>query len=139
MQGKSLLRSLWSRPSANTHDPALIALPQPQVGSRVSASDHSTQIDRPLEAADVFIAGGRPSLTMIDRSQTVSFAAIAAQVRRRGRVISLHGESKSGKTILCLQIFRDKSPIEIHAREAKTLDAFGPRCAPSCACPSGTM
>lgn len=121
MPSKSILGTFWSKP-ANGAAPPVMAEPAPMPA--LVAATPAASTPRPLEAADVFIAGGRPSLTMIDRSQTATFAAIAAQVRRRGRVISLYGESKSGKTILCLQIFRDKSPIEIHAREAKSLDAF---------------
>lgn len=122
MPSKPILGTLWSKPATNGTAPPV--LPGPAKEPEPLKATPAASPLRPLEAADVFIAGGRPNLTMIDRSQTATFAAVAAQVRRRGRVISLHGESKSGKTILCLQIFRDKLPIEIHAREAKTLDAF---------------
>ncbi|MGH7489720.1 MAG: AAA family ATPase, partial [bacterium] len=36
----------------------------------------------------------------------------------------MHGVAKSGKTILCLQVFRGAHLVEIHARHAKTLRAF---------------
>ncbi len=84
--------------------------------------------DEPLpvnpEANDVFCPGGTPTFTLIDRSGVPGIANIIFNLRRRATIISLYGESKSGKTILCLQVLKDRRPIEVHAREAKSAASF---------------
>ncbi len=89
----------------------------------------SSGIEAPMhlpEASEVFCAGGAPTVTFIDRSATKSYREIDFALKQRGKIISLHGESKSGKTVLCLQALKNRNPVLVHASDAKSLDHFWP-------------
>ncbi len=59
---------------------------------------------------EVFRSTGIPSVTLIDRSKTPSYYAIKSQLENGG-LISVYGDSKSGKTVLCMTILEPHNPI----------------------------
>lgn len=65
-----------------------------------------------------------PTHTLIDRSGTPQFELLENRLTRGGRIIRLHGPSKVGKTLLCLQILRNTDPIIIYGDEINSRDQF---------------
>ncbi len=95
-----------------------------RVAVRSTASGATFSDRKRVELNDIFVAGGRPGETEVDRTTGAAFQSLAPLVRRKGRVLSLFGPSKSGKTVLCRQIFRDRFAVEIHSRRAQSVDDF---------------
>jgi hypothetical protein len=72
---------------------------------------------------DVF-PEANPTHTLIDRSTAPEYARIQNELRKGGRVVRLHGPSKIGKTLLCVQILKDKDPIVIYGDSISSKDQF---------------
>jgi hypothetical protein len=72
---------------------------------------------------DVF-REANPTHTLIDRSSAPEYARIENELRKGGRVVRLHGPSKIGKTLLCVQVLKDKDPIVIYGDDIKAKDQF---------------
>ncbi|MGD9968346.1 MAG: toll/interleukin-1 receptor domain-containing protein [Hyphomonadaceae bacterium] len=69
-----------------------------------------------VRTADVF-AEAKPTFTLIDRSHTPEFRRIKQALLGGGKIVRLHGPSKSGKTVLCRQIFTDTTPIVVYGSD----------------------
>ncbi|MBL8547140.1 MAG: toll/interleukin-1 receptor domain-containing protein [Hyphomonadaceae bacterium] len=72
---------------------------------------------------DVF-AEAKPTYTFIDRSTKPEFRRIQRELLAGGKIIRLHGPSKSGKTELCRQIFKEASPILLYGSQIKSVEAY---------------
>jgi hypothetical protein len=78
---------------------------------------------RLTKTSDVF-AEAKPTYTLIDRSGTSEYRRIARELRTGGKIIRLHGPSKSGKTLLCRQVFSENKFIVIYGSEIDSRDAY---------------
>lgn len=76
-----------------------------------------------VRTADVF-AEAKPTFTLIDRSHTPEFRRIKQALLGGGKIVRLHGPSKSGKTVLCRQILTDSSPIVIYGSDISDTETF---------------
>ena len=76
-----------------------------------------------LQLNDVFRIAN-PTITLVDRSKKPAFKEMLSNISRGGRVIRLHGPSKSGKTTLCRQAFKDRNKAAIHGRSINNLDEY---------------
>ncbi len=72
---------------------------------------------------DVF-AEAKPTYTFIDRSTKPEFRRIQRELLAGGKIIRLHGPSKSGKTELCRQIFQEASPILLYGSQIQSVDSY---------------
>jgi hypothetical protein len=72
---------------------------------------------------EVFRSTGIPTVTLIDRSKTPSYQAIKSQLENGG-LISVYGDSKSGKTVLCMKILEPYNPILLRGPLIQTEDIF---------------
>jgi hypothetical protein len=65
-----------------------------------------------------------PTVTLVDRSTAPEFRRIKKELNEGGRIVRLHGPSKSGKTILCFQALRNKHPILLYGSNIERKDQF---------------
>jgi len=73
------------------------------------------------ETHEVFTEA-RPTYTMIDRTGTPAFKRIRNTLKAGGRLIRFYGPSKSGKTLLCRQVYDRFDPVIIHGSTIDSKD-----------------
>lgn len=72
----------------------------------------------------VFVAGGQPSITYIDRPNLEIERELAKAVAIPNQVVSLSGPTKCGKTVLCRRVLREKQFIWIEGGQSKDAHAI---------------
>ena len=72
--------------------------------------------DKEYKVAEVFQPYRIPTITLVDRSEDPRFTEVEHSLLQEGAIISFHGDSKSGKTVLCEQVLRNKKPISVPGR-----------------------
>lgn len=77
----------------------------------------------PIHVNEVF-ADADPSYTFIDRSDTPEYRRIQNVLLGGGKIVLLHGPSKSGKTLLCRQIFTNRDPVIIYGSQIDSKGRF---------------
>lgn len=70
----------------------------------------------PTLVNDVF-AEANPTYTLVDRSDTAEYRRIQKELRSGGKIVRLHGPSKSGKTLLCRQVYGDTEPPVVYGSD----------------------
>jgi hypothetical protein len=70
----------------------------------------------------VFIAGGQPSITYVDRKQLDMERHLARGIATPNQIVSLSGPTKSGKTVLCRHVLDDRQYIWIEGGQSRTSD-----------------
>lgn len=100
----------------------LVGKPRPAASLKIFSQTGGQRVER-FVLANVF-STGKPTVTFVDRSDTDEFKQLKLEVSQNGRVVVLHGPSKSGKTTLVLDLLRDKNPIQIHANDFDTVEDF---------------
>ena len=73
---------------------------------------------------EVFVAGGQPSLTYVDRQQFHVERTLARSIATPNQVVSLAGPSKTGKTVLCRKILRDREFVWIDGGEIDNINTL---------------
>ncbi len=68
----------------------------------------------------VFIAGGQPSITYVDRKQLDMERHLARAIATPNQIVSLSGPTKSGKTVLCRHVLDDRQYIWIEGGQSRT-------------------
>jgi hypothetical protein len=76
-----------------------------------------------VELNDVFRSRGLPTHTLIDRSNTAAYREIKFKLGAGG-LVSVYGDSKSGKTVLSLKVLEYMDPIAVHGPHIESEDAF---------------
>jgi hypothetical protein len=71
---------------------------------------------RPPHRDQVFVAGGQPTITYVDR-QEMHVERNVARAIASNQVVSVAGPSKSGKTVLCRKILGDREYVWIDGGE----------------------
>jgi|GEM_PF-2461884 len=85
-----------------------------------AALDEHPEIPR---VTDVF-AEAKPTYTFVDRSGKPEYRRIQRELLAGGKIIRLHGPSKSGKTELCRQIFKNDSPILLYGSQIGSAEGY---------------
>ncbi|MDO8875880.1 MAG: hypothetical protein Q8M24_18620 [Pseudolabrys sp.] len=67
----------------------------------------------PVTRGTVFVAGGQPSITYIDRQHLNVEYSLQQALNVPNQIVSLAGPSKSGKTVLCRKVMQDAPHIWI--------------------------
>ena len=68
----------------------------------------------------VFIAGGQPSITYVERKQLHIERELTRAIATPNQIVSLSGPTKSGKTVLCRHILGQRQYIWIEGGQAPT-------------------
>jgi hypothetical protein len=72
---------------------------------------------RKLHRDEVFVAGGQPSVTYVDRQEFHVERIVARAIAAPNQIVSLAGPSKTGKTVLCRKVLGDREYVWIHGGE----------------------
>ena len=62
-----------------------------------------------LQTKQVFTPGGQPTVTYIDRAHLGLESALKRAMARGFSIISVTGQTKSGKTVLCRKVVPEKA------------------------------
>lgn len=66
---------------------------------------------------EVFVAGGQPSVTYVDRQEFHVERNLARAIASPNQIVSLAGPSKTGKTVLCRKVLGDREYVWIDGGE----------------------
>ncbi len=77
---------------------------------------------RRLHRDQVFVAGGQPSITYVDRQEFHVERNLARAIAAPNQVASLAGPTKTGKTVLCRKVLGDREYVWIDAGEVHSID-----------------
>jgi hypothetical protein len=70
-----------------------------------------------LHRDQVFVAGGQPTVTYVDRQEMHVERNVARAIASPNQIVSVAGPSKSGKTVLCRKILGDRQYVWIDGGE----------------------
>ena len=70
----------------------------------------------------VFVAGGQPSITYIEREQLHIERKLARALAQPNHIVSCAGPTKTGKTVLCTRTLEDRQYVWIDGGQIKTTD-----------------
>ncbi|MBZ9748296.1 ATP-binding protein [Mesorhizobium sp. CO1-1-7] len=71
---------------------------------------------------DVFVAGGQPTVTYIDRQELHVERSLARALATPNQIVSLAGPTKTGKTVLCKKMLGEREYVWIDGGQIKTPD-----------------
>ncbi|MDD5586716.1 MAG: hypothetical protein PHY92_07165 [Alphaproteobacteria bacterium] len=77
-----------------------------------------------LHRDDVFIAGGQPTVTYVDREDQDIERTLARAIAAPNQIASLAGPTKTGKTVLCKKALSKRDYIWIDGGKIKTASDF---------------
>jgi hypothetical protein len=72
----------------------------------------------------VFVAGGQPSITYVEREQLHIERNLARALATPNQIVSLAGPTKCGKTVLCRRILGEREYLWIDGGQVKSADKF---------------
>ena len=81
-------------------------------------------IFRRLHRDEVFVVGGQPSVTYVDRQEFHVERTLARAIAAPSQVVSLAGPTKTGKTVLCRKVLGDREYVWIDAGEIDSIDSM---------------
>jgi hypothetical protein len=90
---------------------------QARAGGR-SGRDHMSS--EPISRNTVFVAGGQPSVTYVDRAKIGVEAQLKRALAAPNHIVSLSGPTKCGKTVLCRHVLGKKPYIWIDGGQVTT-------------------
>ena len=77
-----------------------------------------------LNRDEVFVAGGQPTHTYVERSGEAVERSLARAIATPNQIVSLAGPTKTGKTVLCKNILEQRQYIWVDGGQVKSIDAF---------------
>lgn len=72
------------------------------------------------ELNDVFVAGGQPSVTYVNRAHLGLEGSLKKAMSQPSIIVSVTGSTKSGKTVLCRNVLSDREYVWIDGGEVRT-------------------
>src|SRR5580658_8860532 len=76
---------------------------------------------------DVFVAGGQPTYTYVERSAEHIELKFARAIATPNQIVSLSGPTKTGKTVLCRRTLGDRQFVWIDGGQVSNGDSFWTR------------
>ncbi|MEQ9247832.1 MAG: hypothetical protein RLO21_17785, partial [Nitratireductor sp.] len=73
---------------------------------------------------DVFVAGGQPTITYVDREETHIERQLARAIATPNQIVSLSGATKTGKTVLCRKVLGKRQFVWIDGGQIASADGF---------------
>jgi hypothetical protein len=77
-----------------------------------------------LHRDEVFVAGGQPSVTYVDRQEFHVERNLARAIAAPNQVVSLSGPTKTGKTVLCRKVLGEREYVWIDGGQIHSIDAL---------------
>lgn len=77
-----------------------------------------------LKTKQVFTPGGQPTVTYVDRAHLDLEGALTRAIKRGYSIISVTGQTKSGKTVLCRKIIPPAQALWLEAGQTKDESEF---------------
>ncbi|PAQ09877.1 hypothetical protein [Mesorhizobium temperatum] len=71
---------------------------------------------------DVFVAGGQPTVTYVDRQELHVERSLARALATPNQIVSLAGPTKTGKTVLCKKMLGERECVWIDGGQIKRAD-----------------
>lgn len=79
---------------------------------------------RSFHRDEVFVPGGQPTVTYVDRQEFHIERNLARAIAAPNQVVSLAGPTKTGKTVLCRKVLGDRQYVWIDGGEVDTIDTL---------------
>ncbi len=95
---------------------AIVALLKPHRETAMARTVHKLD--------DVFVAGGQPSLTYVQRTDVDVEPILAKAIATPNQLVSLSGPTKCGKTVLCRHVLRDREFIWIEGGQVANAEVL---------------
>lgn len=76
------------------------------------------------ELKEVFVAGGMPSITYVDRQHLNLEKSLRDELSEGYKIVAITGPTKSGKTVLCKKVIDEKDSIWIDGGQIDKSDDF---------------
>src|SRR5450759_3219604 len=76
---------------------------------------------------EVFVAGGQPTYTYVERSAEHIELKLARAIATPNQIVSLSGPTKTGKTVLCRRTLGKRQFVWIDGGQVKSSDDFWSR------------
>jgi hypothetical protein len=92
----------------------------------------------PAHRDEVFVAGGQPTYTYVERSAEHVELKFARAIATPNQIVSLSGPTKTGKTVLCRRILGDREFVWIDGGQITNAEDFWRRVAYELDLPSST-
>src|SRR5689334_4617379 len=73
---------------------------------------------------NVFVAGGQPSITYVQREDLHIERKLARALATPNQIVSLSGPTKTGKTVLCRKVLGDREYLWIDGGRVTNADEF---------------
>lgn len=73
---------------------------------------------------DVFVAGGQPTITYVQREEDHIERSFARAVATPNQIVSLSGPTKTGKTVLCRRILGEREFVWVDGGQVQTSEEF---------------
>src|SRR5687768_1127977 len=83
-----------------------------------------SQFKSEYQLQDVFTPRKIPTVTWIDRSSHPEYKNLRFNVAAAGGLVNVYGASRSGKTVMCLTLLKDREPVLLHGGLIDTEDQF---------------
>lgn len=77
-----------------------------------------------VKTKDVFVAGGMPTHTYVDRKSLKLDRKLKTEIREGYKIICVTGPTKSGKTVLCKHVLGSRKSIWVYGGQVKSSDDF---------------
>lgn len=88
---------------------------------------------------DVFVAGGQPTVTYVERSEVDAERMLARALATPNQIAALAGPTKTGKTVLCRKVLGSKEYVWIDGGQVSSAEEFWLRVASELALPDETI
>ncbi|WP_156916835.1 hypothetical protein [Leisingera aquimarina] len=64
-----------------------------------------------MKLKDVFVAGGMPTVTYIDREHLGLEKSLREELAEGYKIVAITGPTKSGKTVLCRKVISEQGSV----------------------------
>src|SRR5688500_9312617 len=82
---------------------------------------------QPVHRDEVFVAGGQPSITYVEREELHMERQLARAIATPNQIVSLAGPTKTGKTVLCRNVLGSREYVWIDGGQVSSAAEFWSR------------
>ncbi len=75
-----------------------------------------------FESQDIFKTSGELRHTLIKRDKIEGYRMLRANIRAKGQIVRLYGDTQSGKTQMALYALDEMRPFRLHGKQIKSVD-----------------
>jgi hypothetical protein len=74
-----------------------------------------------FESQDIFKTSGELRHTLIKRDKIEGYRALRSNIRAKGQIVRLYGDTQSGKTQMALYALDEMRPFQLHGKQIKSV------------------